>query len=74
VTFGVKFGDLKTLKHSEQCPFPAVPPGNEAAVWLKPELVCVVQFMPNDKGALRQPVFKGFREDKAAMDCQITVS
>jgi DNA ligase D-like protein (predicted ligase) len=71
VTFGVKYGDLKKLETLEQSPFQITPPGNENAVWLKPELVCVVQYMPNDKGALRQPVFKGFRDDKSPYDCQI---
>jgi bifunctional non-homologous end joining protein LigD len=35
------------------------------AVWLKPELVCEVQFSQwTKKGLLRHPVFKGLREDK----------
>ena len=72
VTFGVRYGDLKKLTTMDQSPFSITPPGNENAVWLRPELVCVVQYMPNDKGALRQPVFKGFREDKAPYDCQIS--
>ncbi len=71
VTFGVKYGDLKKLETIEQSPFQITPPGNENAIWLRPELVCVVQYMPNDKGSLRQPVFKGFREDKSTYDCQI---
>lgn len=58
----------KTISTS---PFSVTPPGNESAVWLIPELVCVVQYMPNEKGSLRQPVFKGFRNDKTAKDCQI---
>lgn len=72
VTFGVKYGDLKKLETIKESPFLITPPGNENAVWLKPELVCVVQYMPNEKGALRQPVFKGFRDDKEPFDCQIT--
>ena len=71
VTFGVKYGDLKKLETIPESPFLITPPGNEDAVWLKPELVCVVQYMPNDKGTLRQPVFKGFRDDKAPLDCQV---
>ena len=70
VTFGVKYGDLKNHEIIEHSPFLLTPPGNENAVWLKPELVCVVQYMPNEKGSLRQPVFKGFRDDKVALDCQ----
>lgn len=38
--------------------------------WLKPTLVCIINYMyKTDKGALRQPVLKGFREDKRAEDC-----
>jgi bifunctional non-homologous end joining protein LigD len=72
VTLGVKYGDLKRLKAIDYSPFPVTPPGNEKAVWLKPELVCTIEYMPNEKGMLRQPVFKGFREDKAPLDCQIS--
>ncbi|HWT73397.1 MAG TPA: DNA ligase [Mobilitalea sp.] len=69
VTFGVKYGDLKKLETMNHSPFLITTPGNEAAVWLKPELVCVVQYMPNDKGTLRQPVLKGFRDDKEPREC-----
>ena len=72
VTFGVKYGDLKSKETLDHSPFLSTPSGNENAIWLKPELVCVVQYMPNDKGALRQPVFKGFRDDKDPQDCQIS--
>lgn len=71
VTFGVKYGDLKRFETLDASPFQITPPGNEGAVWLKPEQVCVVQFMPNEKGMLRQPVFKGFRDDKEPMECKI---
>jgi len=37
--------------------------GNENAVWLEPNLVCAVEYMPNDRGSLRQPVLKGIREE-----------
>jgi DNA ligase D-like protein (predicted ligase) len=73
VTFGVRYGDLKKLETMSHSPFLLTPPGNENAVWLKPDLVCVVQYMPNDKGSLRQPVFKGFRDDKEAIDCQVNL-
>lgn len=72
VTFGVKYGDLKKLEQINHSPFAITPSGNEGAIWLKPELVCVVQYMPNEKGSLRQPVFKGFRNDKEPLQCQIT--
>ncbi|HWT27035.1 MAG TPA: DNA ligase [Mobilitalea sp.] len=69
VTFGVKYGDLKKLEIIDHSPFQITPPGNENAIWLKPDLVCTVQYMPNDKGTLRQPVFKGFRDDKEPYEC-----
>lgn len=72
VTFGVKYGELRKLETIDHSPFPVTPPGNENAVWLKPELVCVVQYMPNEKGSLRQPVLKGFRDDKKPIDCQVS--
>lgn len=71
VTLGVKYGDLKQLETMNHSPFLITPPGNENAVWLKPALVCVVQYMPNDKGTLRQPVLKGFRDDKEPHACQV---
>jgi ATP-dependent DNA ligase len=44
--------------------------GKENAVWLEPELVCVVAFMHRTKsGGMRQPVFKGLRLDKLPLDC-----
>lgn len=72
VTFGVKYGDLKKYESIDATPFSLLPPGNENAIWLKHALVCTVQYMPNDKGSLRQPVFKGFRDDKEPKDCQIS--
>lgn len=71
VTMGVRYGDLKKLETIDESPFAITPPGNENAVWLKPDLVCVVNYMPNEKGMLRQPVFKGFRDDKDPLDCRI---
>ncbi|NLK99266.1 MAG: DNA ligase [Clostridiales bacterium] len=71
VTMGVRHKDLTKLETLAESPFAVTPPGNENAIWLKPKLVCVVNYMPNEKGMLRQPVFKGFRDDKEPLDCQI---
>lgn len=71
VTLGVRYKDLLKCETMDHPPFAVTPPGNENAVWLKPELVCVVKYMPNEKGMLRQPVFKGFRDDKDPLDCQV---
>ncbi|ERJ12882.1 non-homologous end-joining DNA ligase [Haloplasma contractile] len=40
--------------------------------WFKPELVCIVEFMMRTKsGHLRQPVFKGLRQDKLVSECTL---
>lgn len=42
----------------------------ENIVWIKPELVCTVEFMMRtETGHMRQSVFKGIRFDKKAEDC-----
>lgn len=52
-------------------PFP-VPPGNDGAVWVAPELACTVRYMERTaNGAMRQPVFKGIRDDKPVAECAI---
>lgn len=52
---------------SSRCPFEILPPNHENARWINP-VVCTVQYMPSDKPGMRQPVFKGFREDKVPED------
>jgi DNA ligase D-like protein (predicted ligase) len=71
VTMGVSRWNLMKLETIPHSPFAVTPPGNENAIWLKPIMVCVVSYMPNEKGMLRQPVFKGFRDDKDPYECQI---
>ena len=54
-----------------QCPFSEIPKGNENAVWVVPKLVCTVKYMmKTESGGLRQPVFKGLREDKVPKECR----
>lgn len=58
--------------HKGPCPFSKLPSGNENAVWLKPELVCIVAFMEKTaQDGLRQPICRGIRSDKAAKECII---
>lgn len=73
VTLGAGLRLLNQYKYTtiESAPFDFVPPGNERAIWLKPELVCIVEYMPSDKEGYRQAVCKGIRDDKLAIDCQI---
>lgn len=53
------------------CPFDPLPKGNDQAVWVSTELACTVKYMElTANGGLRQPVFKGLREDKAAEECR----
>lgn len=40
-----------------------LPTENKDAVWVELDHVCTVEYMPNLQNSLRQPVFKGFRDD-----------
>ena len=65
VTLGVTKAAVSQLKESGAMPFTSIPSGagNESAVWVYPDQVCTVEYMPNTKNSLRQAVFKGFRTD-----------
>jgi len=73
VTLGVTLRNL--LSHEpvriDCSPFGYVPPGNENAIWLQPELVCIVESMPTEKDSFRHPVFRGMRDDKTPIECQM---
>ena len=73
VTLGVSLRTLNEHKYQiiDYSPFGYVPKGNEDAVWMAPELVCIVESMPTEKESFRQPVFKGIRDDKSAIECRI---
>lgn len=73
VTLGVSLRILNQQKYAvaSECPLGTIPKGNEEAIWLEPNLVCVVESMPSDKESFRQPVFKGFRDDKTPRECII---
>jgi ATP-dependent DNA ligase len=78
VSFGVKLGfireyDVKTISYS---PFTIkseskVEGETGAVTWLEPKLVCTIEYMPNTKGSLRQPVFKGIRDDIDPLTVQV---
>lgn len=72
VTSGVTKDALMHLKERGRNPFQMLPTGNESAVWVEPAQVCVVEYMPNTLHSLRQPVFKGFRDDILPEDVQVS--
>lgn len=71
VTMGVSLPYLREhAKKVKDMPFSILPKGNEDAIWISPFLVGTVKFMEyTQQGGLRQPVFKGFREDKLPREC-----
>lgn len=71
VTAGVTRETVEALEVTEQNPFAFVPMMKEDVIWVRPNRVCVVEYMPNLNQALRQPVFKGLRDDVVAEKVQI---
>ncbi|MEM5816694.1 MAG: DNA ligase [Desulfitobacterium hafniense] len=72
VTLGVSTDGMRQIERTEQMQGPpcAVPAGNKNAIWVKPDLVCTVKYMElTANGSMRQPVFKGMRDDKQAKEC-----
>ena len=71
VTSGVTRDTVAELEETGKNPFRMLPTGNESAVWVEPSRVCVVEYMPNTLHSLRQPVFKGFRDDIFPEEVQV---
>jgi len=74
VAFGVRGAVLARIKAQSHISHPPFAQDNvhenENTVWLEPSLVCRVEFMNRTKnGGIRQPVFKGLREDKTPEEC-----
>lgn len=74
VTLGVSGADFRRVVQHPRLDVPPVDApaghGNERAEWISPDLVCTVKYMERTtNGGMRQPVFKGLREDKAPRDC-----
>lgn len=68
VSLGVR-SDPYNWKIIDHSPFYLNPLSDrEDIVWVEPTLVCVVEYMPNTKNSLRQPVFKGVRDDVSPYD------
>lgn len=71
VTLGVSLSKLREAGMKEsRCLVRDIPKGNENATWIEP-LVCTVEYMPSVRDGLRQPVFKGIRDDKMPQECLI---
>ena len=72
VTLGVPAAAVESLRRWPGQPFMAYPSGsgNESAVWVYPEKVCTVEYMPNTKNSLLLSVklpsihFLFFRQNK----------
>lgn len=72
VTLGVSREDFNVISRTQRIDSPSfpTPKGNEDAIWIKPINVCTVNFMmKTGSGGLRQPVFKGLRDDKDSHEC-----
>lgn len=67
-TLAELFEKLGKIKQPDS-PVTPTPKTNEEAVWVKPELVCEVEFSEwTDDGLMRHPVYLGLRTDKSADD------
>lgn len=73
VTLGAGLKTLNKYKYKiiNESPFRSTPPGNKEAIWIEPELVCIVEYMPTEKESFRRSVFKGIRDDKIAEECVV---
>jgi len=72
VTMGVNKEVFSTIINTNriETPYFSAPKGNENAIWIDPKLVCTVKYMTKtETGGLRQPVFKGLRDDKTPHEC-----
>lgn len=72
VTLGVSredFTKISSIQKTNQ-PLFMSDSDNSQAIWITPELVCTVKYMmKTQNGGIRQPVFKGLRDDKKAEEC-----
>lgn len=75
VTMGISAADFSIIKSVNRLSKPlfqghSPEKHNTETLWLEPVLVCTVRFMMKTKeGAMRQPVYKGLRNDKLPSEC-----
>jgi len=61
---------LARLRPRLRPPFASMPPVPRGTIWVEPEVVCRVAYREiTPSGLLRQPVYRGLREDKAPEEC-----
>ena len=74
VAMGISKADEKIILYHLHDHALSFPPFDEQrkkedAEWMEPKLVCTVKFMAAGEHGLRQPVFKGLRQDKDLASC-----
>lgn len=63
---------LLAQRIQDPCPFAEVPPTNEEATWVRPDLVAEVEYGGwTADGMLRFPVYRGLRDDKPAREVRL---
>ena len=72
VASGVTKEVVDALEVTGRNPFLSLPVGEHEVIWVKTDHVCVVEHMPDFSNSLRQPVFKGFRDDVLPKEVQIS--
>lgn len=73
VTLGVTSEVFKLIKEVPVLDIPIFKNENDKnAIWINPKLVCTVKYMmKSEDGGMRQPVFKGLRDDKDPRECKL---
>lgn len=73
VSLGSSLRVLNNYKYEilDKSPLKYTPKGHENTVWIEPKLVCIIESMPTDRDGYRRAVFKGIRNDKYPIECQI---
>ncbi|QVK19875.1 non-homologous end-joining DNA ligase [Mycoplasmatota bacterium] len=76
VSLGIPKDESKLImefasNHRQDCPFNENVEADNT-IWFKAELVCTVKYMVRtESGYLRQPIYKGLRNDKSIEECTI---
>lgn len=75
VILGISGNTFNKIKEVKKINIPRFEDAEEnQIIWIEPKLVCTVQYMMRTRTyGLRQPVFKGLRDDKAPEDCIVHI-